>query len=940
MIDDDMPIVALGDEVGRLAALRALGILDTPAEERFDRLTRLARHLFSVPIALIGLIDSKRQWYKSCVGLSAREVGLEVSFCAHALLQQDALVIADTLDDPRFATNPMVVGPPYVRTYAGQQLRSADGHIVGTFCVVDVGPRAWSEADVAALRDLADCAESELQAVDLGRALVAQRESEAHLRATMDNVADGIVSFDAAGSVRTCNRAAGRIFGYQPEEMPGMAIASLLGGEELLGEIVAPGALYDLLGRHANGTTFPMDLVVRALPGSDPSTFIAIFRDNTERARAEEQHRQRETIYRSVIDQTTDCVFLVDANRLLILEANPAFCTLLGYGADEVIGLRIYAIVAHARDTVDHSVSLLLASGHLSVGDRRYLRKDGVEVDVEVNATLIHSGGIPIFCVIARGSAARIEAEREIRRQRDFALQVMNTMSQGLAVTDREGRFEYVNPAFARLSGQEPMAMLGTYSRTLTPEADHDRLDRLRWQRLLGEATTYEATLATTGRLVSITSVPHRQDDAIVGSISAVSDITDSKQAAAALAEARDQALAASRLKSEFLATMSHEIRTPMNGIIGMSELLLDTTLDVDQREFAGVIVQSANALLTIIDDILDFSKIEAGKLILAPTGFDPRHMVSGVVQLLLPRAREKDVELAMVIPAALPPRLVGDAGRVRQILLNLLSNAVKFTERGSIEVAVRCEAGDSGGVLLRTTVRDTGIGLTEVARQRLFQPFTQADGSTTRRYGGTGLGLAISRRLVELMGGEIGAESTEGVGSCFWFVLPLVVEGVPAAALAPRATAARTAGPYPPALGTEPAVGVGARGTILVAEDSATNQMLTKLQLQRLGYAVRLVATGREALEAVTGPAWPCQLVLMDCHMPVMDGYEATRAIRAWDRARGGHTPVVAMTAAAMQGDREACLAAGMDDYIAKPTTLEALQTIVDRWAVAPQQG
>ena len=937
MMAGETPMAVAGDEQGSFAALRALRALDTASEERFDRLTRLAQRLFSVPIALVSLVDQNRQWFTSCTGLNEHDPGRGASFCAHAILQREALVIADALADLRFAENPLVAGPPHIRAYAGQQLRSVDGHALGIFCVIDLRPRTWSDADLTALRDLADCAERELQALDLGHALLAQRESEARSRAIMDNVADGIVTFDAVGTVRTCNRAAGRIFGYQREAMPGIAMAALFGDQPAI-EIGAVGALYDLLGRHANGTTFPMDLVVSALPGADPPTSIAIFRDNTERARAEEQYKQSETIYRSVIDQTMDCVFLVDAKSLLILEANPALCALLGYRVDEVVGMQMYAIVAHERENVDHLAERLLAEGHLSAGDRRYLRKDGVAIDIEVNGTLILSGGIPTFCIIARDSAARIRAEREIRQQRDFALQVMNTMSQGLAVTDRESRFEYVNPAFARLVGQEPGALLGTYSLTLTPPGDRARLDLLRRQRLIGEATTYETTIVTTGRRVSITSVPHRQDVEIVGSISAVTDITASKQAEEELAEARDQALAASRLKSEFLATMSHEIRTPMNGIIGMSELLLDTDLDADQREFAGVIVQSANALLTIIDDILDFSKIEAGKLIFSPMGFDTRQMVSGVVQLLQPRAREKGVHLAATLSDDLPPRLVGDAGRIRQILLNLVSNAVKFTDRGSIEVGVWWEADEWGGKRLRATVRDTGIGLSEIARRRLFQPFTQADGSTTRRYGGTGLGLAISRRLVELMGGEIGVESTEGVGSSFWFVLPLAVEDIPATTLAPSALTGRAAGTQQPGSRSELAPGVGTRGTILVAEDSATNQTLTKLQLQRLGYAVRLAATGQEALEAVTGQAWPYRLVLMDCHMPVMDGYEATKAIRAWDRERHGHTPIVAMTAAAMHGDREACLAAGMDDYIAKPATLEALQTIVDRWALAPK--
>jgi PAS domain S-box-containing protein len=531
-------------------------------------------------------------------------------------------------------------------------------------------------------------------------------------------------------------------------------------------------------------------------------------------------------------------------------------------------------------------------------------------------------------------------SQGKIIAAQEYTDNIIRSMNDSLVVTRPDGVMERVNRATLGLLGYEKSELIGKPFGIILSSKEIDWRDDSGQQWFVdiiskGYVNNLETTYrAKNGRIIPVllsASIMHGMDNSVQGIVCVALDITERKQAEKILREAKEAAEAANKAKSQFLANMSHEIRTPMNGVIGMLDLMLDSNMIESQLRLARMAHSSAEKLLYVINDILDFSKIEAGKLELQPVVFRINDMVKEVNDLFWLKAQKKNIGMTLHIDESVPDTVEGDSVRLRQILINLKGNAIKFTEHGEIGLEVRLEEETQEDILLRFEVRDTGTGITPAAQRKIFDAFSQADDSMARRHEGTGLGLAISKQLVEMMGGNIGMESTPGKGSLFWFKVRLKR----AHAIAKQRFEEETHG-----MATESR----ARETqlrVLLAEDNPVNQEVGRLILEGLDCLVEVVDDGRHAVEELFSEQY--DLVFMDCQMPDMDGYEATKMIRQREAKIGREirrVPIIALTAHAMEGDREHCIEAGMDDYITKPFNAAQIGAIIQKWTQSQKQA
>jgi len=534
------------------------------------------------------------------------------------------------------------------------------------------------------------------------------------------------------------------------------------------------------------------------------------------------------------------------------------------------------------------------------------------------------------------GTLNEISERKQAEEQHRLLSSAVAQNNASIVVTDPAGRIIFINDAFTRITGYARQEALGRNPSFLASGLTAQKIYQSLWQTIRrGETWRGEFQNRKKGgdlywQSASISPVMDDQGR-ITHFIAIQEDITDIKRQEAELRQAKEQAEAANLAKSQFLATMSHEIRTPMNGILGMAQLLLLPTLSDEERvEYARTILNSGNTLQTLLDDILDLSKIEAGRLELKPSAVDPLQIVKEAAALFAGPARQKGLSIEATWCGPSSQAYRADGIRIRQMLSNLVSNAIKFTEEGSIRIEAEEDGRQGGAAQLLFAVTDTGIGVNADKQELLFQPFSQVDTSSTRRYGGTGLGLSIVKRLAGLMGGCVGVDSQPGKGSRFWFRIP--------ASLVSADEEGRAAGRW---MEKAPAIAPGeqpARAHILVVEDNAINRRVIETLLAKQGCRVACAQDGQEAVDALTGGARP-DLVLMDCQMPVMDGVEATRRIRQWERENGRPAmTIVALTASAFEDDRNRCLEAGMDDFLAKPVIFDELLAVLGKWL--PQDG
>ena len=949
------------NEPDRLRALYECCLLDTPPEDTYDRIARVAAQVFLTPIAAISLIAEDRQFLKSVVGMEARESPRDIAFCAHAILSDEPMVVLDARLDPRFSDNPLVTGEAGIRFYCGAALKTPDGFRIGALCVIDSEPRTEvPQRLIDLLRDLAAQASTEIRhrkeslllARMSGELSQRERELEREKQLRYDTEIRAELALEA-----------GALGSWEWDAVSGRALLSPV-MQRLLGKAgtnpsfsyrqwlkcIHPqdrhpvAAAMRTVGLERDVFTSEFRVVLRggrvrwlALRGCrrrDPDGKVTgangICGDITERRKANEELRASEEVFRGISAASPVGIFKADL-RGNVCYVNPRNLEIWAMTEEEIMGAGWISRI-HPDDTrsVVDGFRQASAEGRTHERELRLLLPDGALRWVHARSSILRDrSGAAIGMV---GTIDDITERKSLEEERHANLEltrrVLDSTADFIKVLDLEGRLLSPGPGSQRAVGVADLRPLIGRDYISLWEGEAERAaartalraavaggtgsfqgffplanGELRWWD-----TIFTPVLDQAGRPERILSVAR--------------DMTELRRTSEQQERARHLAEEANRAKTIFLANVSHELRTPLSGVLGMTELLLLSDLDPEQQELAETVNTSGTALLALVNDLLDLSRVETGKLDCKRAPFDLKRTVNHAVALIASAAAGKGIELAINYPDGFPALLLGDEDRLRQILLNYLNNALKFTDFGRITIDVKTETADAAAHFL-IAVRDTGAGIPNEAQPSLFTPFRQADASSTRKHGGLGLGLAISKRLAEAMGGSVGFTSAPANGSTFWLRLPLKP--------ADRSLAERNGDLRAPKV-----TPLGGRPRVLVAEDNPINQKLVLHFLTILGCDFDVAGDGAIALRLYEQNAY--DLVLMDCQMPELDGYEATSRIRQFE-SRGNleRTPIIAVTAHGMIGDRERSLAAGMDDHIVKPLRLEALRDAIAKWHIVP---
>jgi PAS domain S-box-containing protein len=748
-------------------------------------------------------------------------------------------------------------------------------------------------------------------------------ELDAAARRLLDTLQVGVVVQGPSAEVLYCNRRARELLGVDESEILGRTSLDannvafredgtpLLGSEHPAPQVIATRRpVRDTVMRwHRPGGGGQVWLLVNADPEIGPDgrvdRVIVTLSDVTPLHAATERLRDSEGRYRQLVENAQDIIYRTDMWGFFTY-VNPVATRVTGWPSEKILGKHFLELIredhrgrveahlkAQFRDRVSSTYDEFIA-----------VTRGGDEIWIGQNVQLLIEGSkVMGFQAVARDITRRKRAEEALERERRQLRDVVAHAPVAMAILDGEGTLLAHSEQWLHLWRLASMPLPARRHGDTLPAAFAEALARSR----KGPVVSSEEQLIERpdGSAVYVTWAVHPWRGPagdVAGAVAVAQDID-------VLVRARQAAQETSRVKSEFLANVSHELRTPLNGVLGMARLLLDTSLDATQKEYAEIIRRSGRELLGVVDAILDFARAEAGRLELEDSDVEPRRIVEEVCASLAPEAAAKGIHVTSMVADEVPPLLRGDGARLRQVLLSLLGNAVKFTPAGTVVARAGLVRGtDAAAPVLRFEVADSGIGIDTATQARLFQPFVQADGSATRRFGGAGLGLALCRRIVTAMGGQIGVRSEPGQGSTFWFTVRFAR---PDGARAKDADRRRG-------------------GRILVVEDNTVNQKVAVAMIESLGYGAEAVGNGLEAVEACSRHTY--EAILMDCQMPQMDGFKATAFIRQRE-GLSHRTPIIALTASVTAEDRQRCLAAGMDDYLSKPVPREALASTLRKW-------